>query len=151
MTPSPIRDLVTGLFVLAGLAAITYLSVTLGGFSIGARTSMQLVATFDEVGRLTDRSQVVIGGVKVGEVESIALDDDLRARVTLSVDPSLTLSDDTSASILTSGLLGDQFVSLQPGGSDELLQSGDEIAYTESAIVIERLIGRAVDNLGGGS
>ncbi len=151
MTPSPIRDLVTGLFVLAGLAAITYLSVTLGGFSIRARTPMQLVATFDEVGRLTNRSQVVIGGVKVGEVESIALDDDLRARVTLSVDPSLTLSDDTSASILTSGLLGDQFVSLQPGGSDELLQSGDEIAYTESAIVIERLIGRAVDNLGGGS
>ena len=151
MPASPTRDLVAGLFVLAGLAAITYLSVTLGGFSIGGPTPMKLVATFDEVGRLTERSQVVIGGVKVGDVKSIALDDDLRARVTLSVDPSLTLSDDTSASILTSGLLGDQFVSLQPGGSDELLQSGDEIAYTESAIVIERLIGRAVDNLGGGS
>jgi phospholipid/cholesterol/gamma-HCH transport system substrate-binding protein len=150
MNPSPFRDLLVGAFVLAGLTAIAYLSVTLGGASYRGPSELQLFATFDEVGGLTHRSQVVIGGVKVGQVERIALDEDFRARVTLRVDGALELPDDSSASILTLGLLGNQYIALEPGGSDTMLGAGDEITFTQSAVILERLIGRMVQNFGGG-
>ena len=148
MTPSYIRDMVVGLFVFAGLCAIGYLSVALGGVSYGGPEQMTLFASFDEIGGLAPRSQVVIGGVKVGQVKSIALDGDFRARVTLTVEATLELPDDSGASILTSGVLGDQYLALEPGGSDEFLKSGDEISYTQSAVVLERLIGKLVQNIG---
>jgi phospholipid/cholesterol/gamma-HCH transport system substrate-binding protein len=93
----------------------------------------------------------VISGVKVGKVTRIALADDLRARVTLDVDAKLQLPVDTSASIRTAGLLGDQFIELQPGAEDALLASGGEIAMTESALSIESLVGSLVHDadLGG--
>jgi phospholipid/cholesterol/gamma-HCH transport system substrate-binding protein len=150
MTPSPIRDLLVGLFVLIGLGAIAYLSIVLGGVSYSGPAEMELIATFNEIGGLGRRSQVVIGGVKVGQVESITLDEDFRPRVTLKVDAGLELPDDTSASILTAGVLGDQYISLEPGGSDELLKSGHEIAFTQSALILERLVGKLVQNLGAG-
>jgi phospholipid/cholesterol/gamma-HCH transport system substrate-binding protein len=150
MTSSPIRDLIVGLFVLVGLGAIAYLSVTLGGASYGGPAEMQIFSTFDEIGGLAPRSQVVIGGVKVGQVDSIVLDEDFRARVSLNVDASLELPDDTSAAILTAGVLGDQYIALEPGGSDELLGPGDEIPFTQSALILERMIGKLVQNLGGG-
>jgi len=77
-------------------------------------------------------------------VESIVLGDDLRARVTLDLDPRLELSTDTMASIRTEGLLGDQFIELSPGGEEETLRSGDALAFTESAINLEKLIGSVV-------
>jgi phospholipid/cholesterol/gamma-HCH transport system substrate-binding protein len=94
---------------------------------------------------------VVVSGVKVGQVESIRLGDDYRARVTLSVDPALALPVDSTASIMTSGVLGDRYVSLQLGGEDATLKSGDVIDFTESAVVLERVLGKIVHNLGGGS
>jgi len=87
---------------------------------------------------------VVISGVKVGQVASIALDDNYRARVKMDLDARLKLPIDTSASIVTSGLLGDRYVSLQLGGEPETLKPGDRIAMTESAVVLERLIGKLV-------
>ena len=81
-------------------------------------------------------------------VEEIELDELLRARVRLDVDRALELPVDTSAGIRTAGLLGDQFIALEPGGEDDLLVSGEEIAYTESALSIERLIGRFVHDSG---
>jgi phospholipid/cholesterol/gamma-HCH transport system substrate-binding protein len=84
----------------------------------------------------------------VGQVVSIGLDDSLRARVTLDVDPQLQLPSDTSAGIRTSGLLGDQFIALEPGAEEAMLGQGDEIAMTESALSIERLIGRFVHDSG---
>jgi phospholipid/cholesterol/gamma-HCH transport system substrate-binding protein len=104
--------------------------------------------TFDQVGGLKPRAPVVIGGVKVGQVDSIGLDQDLRARVVLDVDKDLKLSTDTSAAILTSGVLGDQYVELTPGGEETFLRSGDEIQFKQDAFVLERLIGRLVQNLG---
>jgi len=81
-------------------------------------------------------------------VKKIELDEDLRARVTLELDGDLQLTSDTTAGIRTSGLLGDQFIALDPGGDDVLLTSGEEIAYTESALSLERLIGKFVHDSG---
>ncbi len=146
MQASPVRDLAVGLFVLVGLAAIAYLSLQVGGLSYKGPGGLRLFASFDQIGGLRTRAPVVIAGVKVGRVTSIQLDPDLRARVTLDLDASLDLDVETSAAIRTSGLLGDQFVSLEPGGEDLMLQSGDEIAITESALSLEGLIGRFIHN-----
>jgi phospholipid/cholesterol/gamma-HCH transport system substrate-binding protein len=146
MQHSPVRDLTVGLFVLVGLAAIAYLSVQVGGLK--GPTGFRLYATFDQIGGLTPRAPVVVSGVEVGQVSSIRLDEDLRARVELDLDPSLELSVDTSASIMTEGVLGNKFVSLEPGAEEELLRAGEEIAFTESAVLLERLIGKFVNDAG---
>ena len=148
MQPSPIRDLIVGLFVAVGLAAIAYLSIQVGGVSYVGRGGLVLHATFDQIGGLKPRAPVSVAGVTVGQVRGIALDDRLRARVTLEVDKSLALPVDSSAAIHTEGLLGDQFVALEPGAEEELLKNGDEIEFTESALSVERLIGRFVHDSG---
>lgn len=149
MTASPMRDLLVGLFVVAALSAIVYLSVPIGGLR-ASPDSATFYASFDEIGQLSDRAPVVVGGVRVGQVEGIGLDEDYRPRIRFSVDPTLALPDDTSASILTAGILGNQYIALEPGGSDEMLEPGSDIPYTQSAFVIERVIGRLVQSLGGG-
>lgn len=149
MGGSGLRDTVVGIFVLGGLLAIAYLSVALGGATYRGPGGMLLHAVFDEIGGLKPRSQVVVGGVKVGQVVAIGLDDDLRAEVTMDVDERLRLPTDTSAAILTSGVLGDQYVALQPGADEELLGSGDYIEFTQDAVVLERFIGRLVQSLAG--
>ena len=105
---------------------------------------MALYADFDETGGLKPRAQVVIAGVKVGQVASITLDQGYRAHVRVDVDAALKLPIDTTASIMTAGLLGDRYVSLQVGGNDKLLQPGDQITMTESAVVLERVIGKLI-------
>lgn len=151
MQSSPFRDLAVGAFVLAGLVALAYLSVQVGGATYSGPGGLSLTATFDEVGGLAPRAPVVVGGVKVGTVQAIVLDaENFQAVVTLEVDGALQLPADTSASILTQGVLGDQYISLEPGGDDEILADGDDIALTQSAVVLERLIGKFVTNLGSG-
>ena len=96
MRRSPIRDFIVGCFVLAGLAAIAYLSLSIGGLSYTGPKGLLISADFDEIGGLKPRAPVVISGVKVGEVESIGLADDYRARVQLNLDPTLKLPTDTT-------------------------------------------------------
>jgi phospholipid/cholesterol/gamma-HCH transport system substrate-binding protein len=148
MQSSPIRDLVVGLFVLAGLAALGYLTFQVGGLSYKVPGGFELYASFDDIGGLKERAPISISGVKVGQVASVELDDLLRARVKLDVDPSLELPVDSAARILTSGLLGDQFVALEPGAEEDILRPGDEIEFTESALSIEKLIGKFVNDAG---
>lgn len=148
MQPSATRDFVVGLFVLAGLGAIAYLSIQVGGLSYKGPGGLELIASFDEIGGLAARAPVAISGVKVGQVARVELDPQLRARVTLDLDSSLALPVDTTASIRTAGLLGDQFIALEPGGEEQVLKSGEEIGFTESALSIERLIGKFVNNAG---
>ncbi len=148
MQPSATRDLIVGLFVVVGLTAIGYLSIQVGGLNYKGPGGLRLYAVFDEIGGLKPRAPVAIAGVTVGQVVSIDLDTSLRARVTLDVDPKLALPSDTSAGIRTSGLLGDQYIALEPGAEDALLASDEEITYTESALSIERLIGRFVHDSG---
>ena len=148
MQRTPVRDLIVGLFVLSGLASIGYLSIQVGGLYYSGPSGFKLIATFDEVGDLKPRAAVVIAGVKVGQVVSIELDEILRARCKLDIDPGLDLDVETSAAIRTVGLLGEKFVALEPGGSDQLLESGDEIGRTVSALSIENLVGKFVTDAG---
>ena len=146
MSRSPTRDLLVGLFVLVGLGAIAYLSFSVGGLSYGGPGGLTVYASFDQIGGLKPRAPVVISGVKVGQVASIALDGNLRARATLDLDEHLKIPTDTTASIMTSGILGDRYVSLQLGGEEQYLKDGGEITFTESAVILERLIGKLIHN-----
>ncbi len=91
-----------------------------------------------------------MGGVRVGRVEAIGLDEDLRARVKMNLFRDLELSVDSAAAIRTAGLLGDQFIALEPGAEDELLASGEEFAFTESAVNLDKLVGSVVHGEGPG-
>jgi phospholipid/cholesterol/gamma-HCH transport system substrate-binding protein len=151
MSRSPTRDLITGIFVLVGLLAVAFLAFRIGESPFSEPGGLVLYAKFDEIGGLKPRAPVEIAGVKVGRVAEITLDDDFRARVRFEMDGRLAIPVDTSASIVTAGLLGDRYVSLQLGGEDEILKPGDKIAFTESAVLMERLIGKLVHNVGAGS
>ena len=148
MQPSAVRDLFVGLFVLAGMAAIAYLSLQVGGLSYKGEGGLELVATFDDIGGLTDRAPVSIAGVTVGSVKRIELDEYMRARVVMDFDSALELPIDTSIAIRTAGVLGDQFLAVEPGAEEEFLRAGEEIAFTEDALSLERLVGKFVANSG---
>jgi len=148
MQSNATRDFVVGLFVIVGLGAVGYLSIQLGGLSYTGPGGLLLYSTFDEIGGLSERAPVSIAGVKVGQVSEIGLDEHLRARVAFEVDDRLRLPIDTAAGIRTAGLLGDQFIALEPGAEDAVLKSGDEISFTESAINLESLIGAVVHGSG---
>lgn len=142
------RDLIVGVFVLMGIGALAYLSLQVGGLEFGGSERIVLKATFDDIGGLSVRAPVRIAGVKVGQVSRIDLDDDLRATVHLEVESKLGLSIDSSAAIRTSGLLGDQFISIELGAEDEVLKDGEAFAFTESALSIDKLVGRLVHDAG---
>ena len=127
---------------LIGVAGVAALSVSMVGVSPFPAT--HLVACFDNVGGLEARDPVTVRGVVVGRVRSVDLDRDYRACAQLAIDPSVVLTDDTAAIILARGILGDRSIDLRPGGSDMQLQSGDEIAYTQSAVVLEDMLGRVI-------
>ena len=147
MQSSRFRDLVVGLFVLAGLAAIAYLSLQVGGLSYKGPGGLELVASFDAVGGLSERAPVRIAGVKVGQVESIALGDDLRARVTLDLDPRLALSTDTVASIRAGGHPGEvKVLTSCPSCLQGLSRYRDDTGVEADYIVVEiarRLLGES--------
>jgi phospholipid/cholesterol/gamma-HCH transport system substrate-binding protein len=148
MQSSSTRDLVVGLFVLAGLLSLGYLSFQVGGLSYKVPGGFELYATFDDIGGLKDRAPVSISGVKVGQVVAVELDELLRAKVRMDLTPSLELPIDSTARILTSGVLGDQFIALEPGAEEDMLTSGEEVEFTESALSLERLIGKFVNDAG---
>ena len=142
------RDLGVGFFVLIGLGALAYLSLQVGGLELGGQERIVLRATFDDIGGLSVRAPVRVAGVKVGQVSSIDLDDELRAQVSLEVESDLGLSIDSSAAIRTAGLLGDQFIAVELGGEDAVLQDGEEFTFTESALSVDKLIGRFIHDAG---
>lgn len=137
-------EFIVGLFVLIGLAALVVLAAQVGSASFGHPDTYELNANFENIGGLNVKAPVSIGGVRIGRVTAIELDTELfSARVTMAIDEAFNeLPIDTSAAILTSGLLGAQFVGLDPGGDFEYLQDGDEIELTQSTIQLENLIGR---------
>lgn len=142
-------ELAAGVFLLLGIAALVFLAVqATDGGGLGAKEPYRVTAMFSNIGGLKPRATVSMGGVRIGTVETIALDPvTLEARVTLAIDSTYDdLPDDTSASILTSGLLGDQYVGLEPGGSPDPLADGDRILITNSALVLEQLISKYLLN-----
>ncbi|MBS0566305.1 MAG: outer membrane lipid asymmetry maintenance protein MlaD [Proteobacteria bacterium] len=135
----------TGLFILLGFAALAYLATqttSVANFSQG--DSYDLKARFTNVGQLKLRAPVKVAGVRIGSVADVVLEPDkLDALVTLSIDKRFSkIPDDSAAAIFTSGLLGDQYVALQPGGSPDMFKNGDEVILTQSSMQLEELIGK---------
>lgn len=136
-------EVVVGIFVIVGAFCIIYLAVSLGGVNIFGSPYYNVSAEFDSVSGLKKGASIEIGGVQMGKVVDIRLADN-RANVTLGILKGIELTDDTIASIRTQGVIGDKFVKLTPGGSDEMLSPGDELVETESAISLEELISKYI-------
>ncbi|MDR2015746.1 MAG: outer membrane lipid asymmetry maintenance protein MlaD [Azoarcus sp.] len=142
-------DLWVGLFVALGFASLVFLAVKVGSYSDVSRSSTYSVkARFDNIGGLKIRAPVKSAGVLVGRVGSIKLDrQSFRAIVRLDINSKYReFPADTGASILTSGILGEQYVGLDPGGEEAVLKDGDTLQFTQSAIVLEKLIGQFLFN-----
>lgn len=134
-----------GIFVAAGMASLFMMAMRVSNLSgIDTAAGYTLTASFDNIGGLKVRSPITASGVRVGRVADIRYDStSYRAQVVLQIDPQYSqFPTDTSASIFTAGLLGEQYIALSPGAEEEVLQDGDTITLTESAIVLERLIGQ---------
>jgi phospholipid/cholesterol/gamma-HCH transport system substrate-binding protein len=142
-------ELTSGIFLLMGVAALLWLATeaTDYGMQVGEETYI-VSARFSNVADLKERAPVKIGGVSVGLVDSISLDPVMfDAIVKMRIDERFAeIPTDTSASILTSGVLGDRYVGLEPGGAMEALTDGDEIFVTQSAVVLETMISKYLFN-----
>lgn len=141
----------TGLFVLLGMSALFFLTTqTTGGDTFSASDTYEVEAYFDNVGSLKSRAPVAMSGVTIGRVTSVSFDSvSLQAKVKFVIDSQYDqIPDDSDASILTSGLLGSQYIGLQAGGSDLYLENGSEVLFTQSAVVLENLIGKFLVNAG---
>jgi phospholipid/cholesterol/gamma-HCH transport system substrate-binding protein len=146
-------ELGTGLFVLLGMSALFFLTTqTTGGDDFHAESVYTVEARFENIGSLRSRAPVTMSGVTIGRVTEVAFDPvTLEAVVQFVIDSQYDqIPDDSDASILTSGILGSQYVGLQAGGSDLYLEDGSEILFTQSAIVLENLIGKFLVNAGSG-
>jgi phospholipid/cholesterol/gamma-HCH transport system substrate-binding protein len=137
-------DLWVGIFVTIGIGAILFLSLRVGNLmTVSNAPGYRLEAAFDNIGGLKVRAPVKAAGVVVGRVEKIGLDPKTyQAQVALKIDQGYQFSKDTIASILTSGLLGEVYISLDSGGDPQMLADGGRIAKTQSAVVLEKLIGQ---------
>jgi phospholipid/cholesterol/gamma-HCH transport system substrate-binding protein len=141
-----VLDLWVGLFVIAGVAALLFLALKVGSMSaVTASDSYEVIARFDNIGGLKPRAPVKSAGVVVGRVANIGFDNEtFEAAVTLRLDKRYAFPKDTSAAILTSGLLGEQYIGLEAGGDDRMLKHRDRITLTQSAVVLENLIGQFI-------
>lgn len=136
------NDVWVGLFVLLGLAAILFLAMQAANLlSLNFQKTYMVEARFDNVGGLKPKAAVRSAGVLVGRVESITFDDkSFQARVGIAMESRYVFPKDSSLKILTSGLLGEQYLGLEPGAGDKNLVAGDTISSTQSAVVLENLI-----------
>ncbi len=138
-------ELWVGLFVAAGLLAIAMLAFKVGNLATADVLNAYVVkARFDNVGGLKVKSPVTMAGVRIGRVSGISFDNGkYQAVVTMAIDGRYQkIPADSSASILTSGLLGEQYVGFEPGGDERFLKDGDELMITQSALVLEKMIGQ---------
>lgn len=141
-------DIWVGFFVVIGFAALLFLALRVGNLSsANFAETYQLTARFDNIGGLKVRGPVKSAGVVVGRVADIRFDSEsYEALVTLTIDSRYQFPKDTFASILTAGLLGEQYVGLDAGGDEKMLKAGDVFAKTQSAVVLEKLIGQFMFN-----
>ena len=146
-------ELGTGLFVFMGILALFFLTTRVTSFdAYKGDGGYELTARFDQIGTLKTRAPVSISGVQIGRVTAIDFDvDRLEAVVTMRIDARYDrIPNDSDASILTSGILGGQYIGLQPGGAEEYFSNGDEISFTQSAVVLEQLISKYLFGQAGG-
>ncbi len=141
-------DFWVGLFVVLGFVALLFLALKAGNMSsMSFQSTYSVKLKFDNIGGLKPRAPVKSAGVTVGRVDSIGFDQNsYQAVVLIDLDKQYQFPKDSSAKILTSGLLGEQYIGLEPGGDDQMLKSGDTISMTQSAVVLENLIGQFLYN-----
>lgn len=145
------QEIWVGAFVAAGLAGLMVLALHVSGLAeLRQQPGYQVSAYFDNVGGLREKAPVSMAGVRIGRVESVSLDSERhQARVVLRINESYDrIPADTSAAIYTQGLLGEQYIGLEAGWDDAHLEAGATITETQSAIVLERVIGQFLYNLG---
>lgn len=137
-------DLWVGIFVVAGIAALVMLAMKVGNLgTYNVSEAYQVHAYFSNIGGLKPKASIKSAGVLVGRVTEITLDTErYEAKVVMSLDKRYQFPKDTFANILTSGLLGEQYIGLMPGGDDQMLKNGDQLKKTQSAMVLEDLIGK---------
>jgi phospholipid/cholesterol/gamma-HCH transport system substrate-binding protein len=141
-------DIWVGLFVTIGLLAMLFLALKVGNMSaVSFAPTYTVSARFDNIGGLKPRAPVKSAGVVVGRISTIQFDDKTyQATVTMTIDKTYQFPKDSSAKILTSGLLGEQYIGLEAGGDDQMLADGGKITQTQSAIVLENLISQFLYN-----
>ncbi len=151
MKRSKTMEFGVGLFMLVGILGLVFLGLRVSGMTLSAPSdTFRLEANFANIGGLKPRARVTMAGVTVGRVEAIELDTqwyDARVVLRLNSDLEGQLSRDTTAAILTAGLLGEQYIGLSVGGDPEVLESGDVIRDTQSALVLEELIQQFISNM----
>jgi len=141
-------DLWVGVFVVLGIGALVMLAMKVGNLgTYNVSETYQVSAYFENIGGLKPKASIKSAGVLVGRVTGITLDlDRYQAKVEMSLDQRYKFPKDTYASILTSGLLGEQYIGLLPGGDEEVLHNGEQIKKTQSAVVLEDLISKFIFN-----
>ena len=138
-------EIAVGIFVLIGIICVGYLTVRLGKMEWFGEDYYSVSAQFQSISGLNTGASVEVAGVQIGKVDTISLDkEEMVAVVKMKIQKGVVLTDDVIASIKTAGLIGDKYIQLTPGGSDEILNSGDTIIETESAIDLEELISKYV-------
>jgi phospholipid/cholesterol/gamma-HCH transport system substrate-binding protein len=144
MKKRPLVELWVGLFVAIGILALTMLAFRVANLSTAEITDgYNLKARFENIGQLKVKAPIKMAGVNIGRVADISINEQYYAIVTLNISNRYNnLPEDTSAAIFTSGLLGEQYIALEPGGSEIPLKEGDTIRLTQSALVLEKLIGQ---------
>jgi len=150
MRTSRAQEIAVGTFAALGIAALFFMAMRVSNFSsYSSNDQYHLNVYFENIGGLKVRSPVTLSGVRIGRVESIGYDEEsLQAKVILGVDSQYSfLSEDTQASIYTAGLLGEQYIALEPGAEDVVLKDGDDIQHSQSAMVLEELIGQVLVSL----
>lgn len=151
MLPQRLIEALVGLFLIFAVIALSLLAFKVSGLtSLFPTKSYAITAHFDEIGGLKVRSAVKVGGVQIGEVSGIELDPvSFKAIVTMRIDKKYNdIPDDSSAGILTSGLLGDNYIAITPMYSKTVLTNGSQIEYTHPAMVLEKLIGQLMYKIG---
>lgn len=136
-------EVVVGIFLLIGIFALGYISVRLGKMEVFGLGGYVIYADFPTIGGLKEGATVEIAGVGVGRVQDITLVN-YRARITLLIDNGIELQEDTIASVKTKGLIGEKYVQLSPGGSDEIIAPGDKIREVEPPLDLEEMIGSLI-------
>jgi phospholipid/cholesterol/gamma-HCH transport system substrate-binding protein len=137
--------MIVGVFLLAGFASFSWLAVKMGDLELFKKESYDITASFTSISGLKEGAALELAGVVVGKVTKIKLnEEEYEATVYMDVRKTVQLSDDSIASIRTSGIIGDKFIKLTPGGSDIMLEAGDMIEETEASISIEELISKYI-------
>lgn len=139
-------EIVVGMFICLGIAAVFILTMRVSNLAdVRSGESYQISAQFSNIGGLRAGAAVSLAGVRIGRIASITIDQDTyEANVAMNIDSQYKIPEDSDASILTAGLLGEQYIGLTPGAADEFLEQGDTITLTQSAVILEKLIGQVL-------